>query len=356
MFRLLLGLLVLTIGFGCTDPNPVEVDGPSNTFDRGAMLANWIDNVSIPSHQATLDRVQNLQESMLAFRDATDNQAEALATLRSDFQTAYLTFQRLSPVIGAEGEAVRLREEFNTYPADTEQIKANLQGDFNLQLPSSVDVQGFPALEYLLYATDEDGGDALIASDPAAQDYAVTLLNRMTSTVNNALIALENNRDAYVDNDGNSATASVDRTVNDFVFYYEKFLRAGKVGIPAGVFSDMPLADRVEGLYAGNSIQLFTEALTATENFVLSQGLADYLDALEVSRNGELLSQQLRNQFAAIRTAARGLNDNFGTQVEQDNRRMLQLYDEMQRLTILLKVDMLQALNINVDYTDADGD
>jgi hypothetical protein len=35
---------------------------------------------------------------------------------------------------------------------------------------------------------------------------------------------------------------------------------------------------------------------------------------------------------------------------------MLQTYDELQKNVILLKVDMLQALNINVDYVDADGD
>lgn len=35
---------------------------------------------------------------------------------------------------------------------------------------------------------------------------------------------------------------------------------------------------------------------------------------------------------------------------------MLQTYDELQKNVILMKVDMLQALNINVDYVDADGD
>ena len=35
---------------------------------------------------------------------------------------------------------------------------------------------------------------------------------------------------------------------------------------------------------------------------------------------------------------------------------MLRLYDELQQLTVLLKVDLLQALGINVDYVDADGD
>ena len=36
--------------------------------------------------------------------------------------------------------------------------------------------------------------------------------------------------------------------------------------------------------------------------------------------------------------------------------RMLELYDELQRGVVLAKVDMMQAMNIKVDYVDADGD
>ena len=35
---------------------------------------------------------------------------------------------------------------------------------------------------------------------------------------------------------------------------------------------------------------------------------------------------------------------------------MLEAYDKIQAAVVLMKVDMLQALNINVDYVDADGD
>jgi hypothetical protein len=32
------------------------------------------------------------------------------------------------------------------------------------------------------------------------------------------------------------------------------------------------------------------------------------------------------------------------------------VFDAVQEVVVLLKVDMLQLLNINVDYVDADGD
>ena len=54
----------------------------------------------------------------------------------------------------------------------------------------------------------------------------------------------------------NTATSSINKLVNDFIFYFEKGYRANKIGILAGVFSDNPLPDRVEAYY-GKIIQKF---------------------------------------------------------------------------------------------------
>jgi len=43
-------------------------------------------------------------------------------------------------------------------------------------------------------------------------------------------------------------------------------------------------------------------------------------------------------------------------EVENNNSKMLTAYDSMQANVILLKIDMLQALSISVDYVDTDGD
>jgi hypothetical protein len=40
----------------------------------------------------------------------------------------------------------------------------------------------------------------------------------------------------------------------------------------------------------------------------------------------------------------------------QDNLPMLDTYDELQDVVVLLKVNMLYSLNITVDYADSDGD
>ena len=85
-------------------------------------------------------------------------------------------------------------------------------------------------------------------------------------------------------------------------------------------------------------------------------GLAAYLDQVDASREAEPLSAQINAQFDAAREAAQQLNPNLGQQITNNNQVMLAAYDALQRNVVLLKVDMFQALNVQVDFVDADGD
>lgn len=346
-----LAFLVLLFISACTT-NKGDDDGPEPVaFDRQAMLANWADNLIAPAYQELETALISLDLAAQVYEETPHSTSRA--QLEDRFASAYLSWQQASPFNLGKAEELRLRGQLNTYPTDKELIEENVNNVnvINLELPSMASAQGMPALDYLLFDLSED----ILNDNLAYRSYLKQLTSRMVSLTQIVRDDLLLNRDAYVLNDGNSATASIDRTVNDYIFYFEKFLRAGKVGIPAGVFSDDPLADRVESLYAGQSKTLFFAGLNGSEQF-FNSGLNDYLDALGVERSGELLSQQINDQFAAIKAAATSLNDNFSTQVENDNTAMLQLYDELQKQVVFLKVDMLQALSINVDYVDADGD
>lgn len=349
--------LFFVVFFAACDPDSAgDDDNPTADFDRQAMLADWVDNVIVPGYTDLESALGTLLDDTRTFTDTPTE--ENRTALRTSYRNAYLAYQTISPFLIGRAEEIRLREQLNTYPADVELIRENATGNApNLELPSNTAAQGFPALDYLLYGLNEN---VLLADDNEAaayNAYLLTLVERINALTSEAASDwTESTRAEFIANDGNSATASIDRTVNDYIFYYEKFLRAGKVGIPAGVFSDDPLADRAEALYSGLSPELFAVALDATEDFFTNHGLADYLDAMEVERDGANLSTSITNQFSSARTAASTIDLPFHQQVTTDNIKMLELYNELQRNVILLKVDMLQALSINVDYVDADGD
>ena len=68
------------------------------------------------------------------------------------------------------------------------------------------------------------------------------------------------------------------------------------------------------------------------------------------------ISTGIISQLSTAKAEVETLNTNVYTQINTDNSLMTRAYDELQKVVILLKVDMLQAFNVNVDYVDADGD
>ncbi len=366
MKKTFFSLVIAATFIGCSSSDN-DPETPVDNFDRSAMLANWADNIIIPSFQNYVAGLNELKSAKDAFNASGD--VTTLQNLRAAWLTAYTRWQHVSMFEIGRAEAITLRNFTNIYPADAQEIDDFVtNGNYNLTLPSTNDAQGFPALDYLLFGLGADDAAVLNAlSANNAKTYLSDVVERLVALGTEVLTDWTTSyRDTFVGNDGSSATSAVNKMVNDFMFYYEKALRAGKIGIPAGVFSTSPLADRVEAYYNGDvSKALFLASLNAAQDFfngkhynssTTGESLRSYLEALSVDKEGTRLSTLINNQFDASRTSANALANNLADQVTTDNSRMLQTYDQLQMNVVLMKVDMFQALSIQVDFVDADGD
>lgn len=341
-------------------------DGKAN-FERRPLLENWADNLALPALQDYDSKINALHTAATNF---SDNPGTAeLENLQTAFYRAYKAWQWVGMYNIGKAEELTLRNFTNIYPTDTAQILANAnQGNANLTLPSNFDAQGLPALDYLLFGLGADNNARLsaLSNDQDLLQYITQLTGRLQSLTNQVTQDWQNGfRDTFVNDDGASATASTNKIINDYLFFYEKAFRAGKVGIPAGVFST-PISNTVEGLYMDTaSKSLYMEAFRAMRYFFegrhfgnTGQGpsLQSTLNDLQVEREGKLLSEVIDNQFAIIKQEASKLSPSFRQNVEQNNVQMLTTYDAMQQNVIFIKVDLFQALNVRVDFIDADGD
>ena len=375
MTRLHKNILCITIAAlsfsscGDSDATPMGSDPMSMdiSFERSALLTTMADDMIIPAFESYQGSLQILMGTKDAF--IADPSEATLATLKSAWLDAYLSWQSVSIFDIGRAEAIGLRNFTNIFPTDVDAIEFNVTtGDYNLQLPSNFDAQGFPALDYLLYgiSDDEAGTAALLSTDSYAQ-YLSDVVDRLEALTTEVLDDWNSGfRDSFIENNGSSATASTDKIVNDLIFYYERFLRAGKVGIPAGVFSNSPISANVEAPFSRvYSRQLFMAGFQATRDFFEGRsfdgstngiGLDDYLDEVAAAIGAGSVATAINDQWDVAQGEVDGLMDDFGLQIEQDNVSLLQAYDELQRAVILLKVDMLAALNIQVDFVDADGD
>lgn len=372
-FGALLGLF-----WACSSDNGMDISDDVNpepgavNFQRGPMLTNWADNIIVPSYEAFATETANMK---VAFESFKNNADEAnLVELRAAWFDAYKAWQAVDMFEIGPAETVGLRLNVNTYPTNVDLVEANIaDGNADLTLSSNRAAKGFPALDYLINGlgeTDTDIVSKLNASSAGSAQIAY---------IENVIIDIQNStdqvlaewksgyRDTFVNNDGASSTASVDRFVNDYIFYYEKFLRAGKMGIPLGVFSGSTLPGNLEAFYKGDiSNELFLEGLGAVQDFfngkhfgetTSGESLASYLDALNTVKNGEDLNAIINGQFNTARDMVASLNT-FRQEIENNTppTEMLLAYDEVQRIVPLLKVDMVSAMSISVDFVDADGD
>ena len=337
------------------------------SFDRGAMLANWADNIIVPSFDNFQSSTQSLQGLSEAF--VASPSLATLEALRSQYKEAYLDFQTVSMFQSGKAEELNFRSFLNTYPVNTTGVDAKLaSGDFNLALPSSYAEQGFPALDYLLYGLGSDEETLQqFSENEIYSDYLTAVTARINMLTSEVTASWNGDyRDTFVNNTSSSSTGSVDRFTNDYVMYFEKILRSGKIGYPAGAFTGTPSPGNAEALYAtGLSKSLYLQAVNSFEAFYVGDhfngggtGLSfyQYLQYMETMKDGASLSDLIGEQLSAVKSQSSALDQDLQNQVEIDNTTMLAAFDELQKAVILLKVDMMQALSISVDYVDSDGD
>lgn len=339
----------------------------SDGFDRAAMLTNWADNIIIPSYEAFSSDLESLDTAFASFEAEVN--ANNLVAFRGSWLTAYKAWQHVSMFEIGPAETNGLRLNINIYPTSVTTIESHIEaGEYNLALSSNRAAKGFPALDYLINGLGADDTEILerytAEDNENLFDYIQAVLDDM-STLTSTVLSDWNSgyRDEFIDADGSSASASTDRYANDFVLYYEKFLRAGKMGIPLGVFSGVQAPATTESYYAPEEAnELFQEGLNAVQDFFNGRhydsstkgaGLSSYLTFL----SREDISDDINAQLNSARTSVAALGT-FRTEIETNNpaEDMLAAYGEVQKAVSLFKVDMFSALSISVDFVDGDGD
>jgi hypothetical protein len=331
------------------------------------MLKFIVNQIIIPSFNNLETNLAELKTSFDLFNGALTE--ENLTDLRNKWLEAYKAWQYVEMFnIGKAMEDYYLYKS-NIYPVDTSRVNANIDsGTYDLENPNNYSAQGFPTIDYLLYGLDNDPSKVInhLRDNSKKRDYLGVIIGTLYDNTK----AIKQNwnavKDEFVKSTENTASSNLNMMVNDFIYYYEKGFRANKFGIPGGVFSSGALPDKVEGYYskvftkelalvAMTSIKNFFNGISFENNEVKGQCLKSYLDYIESSKE-KLLSDEINAQLDIAERSINELDNSLVNQINSDLTTVLRTYDDIQATVVLLKVDMLQILNINVDFADADGD
>ena len=388
MKKLILLIITSSLLISCVKENNGNVTIEKDNFNRSLILSNWVQNIVLPAYEDFKIKLTDLKSKEQNFT-ANPNTA-TLTELQDALFQAQLVWQHVAmfDLHRNSSEKASYRLFMNTYPIDNETSIGNSNEDdatlidhlengdaSNIELDRSnaIDEQGFPAIDYLI------NGVALskYTTDPKKENYKVYLtkvVDRMVSLTNNVVSYWNNNASAIIANNGSSATASFDLMLNDYINYVEQGFRESKIATPSGKRSGNEFKNElaVESYYsADHSKALFDEAYKAVKN--LYYGISydgtktgTSIDAYLKYLNAEFfntsdkkdykIADYIDTKFADIEAVTQDLDDNFVTQINTDNTKLFTTFNVIQEYVVLIKTNTFQALNVRIDYVDADGD
>jgi len=373
MKKTIMGLagMALLIAVAFTACNKKDDNGTTDNFDRKALLTNYADNYVTPAYQEMVAKMNTLKQDAAAFTAAPDE--PKLLALQNSWKDAYLTWQKVELLEFGPAENVSLRMYINIYPVSETKVNNNIaSGSYDLDAFGNKDAQGFPALDLLINGTGATAADIVSYYNTGSlatnrKNYLMAVVNKMTDMITGVQSAWAGYKDAFVESTGVSANSSLSQLVNSYVLYYERYLRSGKIGLPVGAMAGTPSPGLTEANYspalskdlavaAMKAVRQFYEGMSydGTNNGV---GMRDYLAAIGTKdEQGKLMSDVVAAEMDEATTALEGLNGTIKDAVTNNRPAVLSVYDQLQNVVPLLKVDMVSAFGISITYVDNDGD
>ena len=202
-----------------------------------------------------------------------------------------------------------------------------------------------------------------------AKTYLTDVTNEIYTNASSISADWSTHNQNFIENNtSNAQGSSVSNLINALSLHYEAFVRKGKIGIPSGVFngiSQQTLPGHVEGSYSSFSAEFVIREMQAISKLIKGanylsnangDGLDDYLDFVEAKNGNENLSVVIENKINIIIANLNTLSGDLSNNITSNPSGVNTVYQSMQQLVPLIKVEMTSNLGVLVSYQDNDGD
>lgn len=353
----LAAIVAVALLYGCSkatdggQPN----NGDTNEDFKVGMLTNYADNIIIPGYTDLKGKLDLLDASITTFLAAPS--AASQQSLLPVFKNAYISYEGISAAYFGPASSLSLNSYINSFPSTTAIIETGVQtGSYNFDQPIAADsIQGFPALDYLLFSHDA----VQKFSDAGAgnrKKYVEDIMVKMKSLVNSALLQWNGSyRTTFINSTQTNVGSSIGYLINQFAFELDA-LKGPRIGWPFGKRSnDIVFADKCEGYFSGISRSLALANLASLKKYYTGangDGIADYLVKIgKTDLNNEVLAQ-----FETALSALTAIPDPMSEAFTKNAMVVDNAYGEVQKLLTLVKTDVASATAVQVTYMDNDGD
>jgi predicted lipoprotein len=369
--------ILSVIIFSCKKSSAPAVNN-NNNVAKDSTLLNIGNNIILASYQSLKTAVNSLDSAINDFNASPT--AVKLSSVQLCFKTAYVAWQSVSAYnyFGPAADASPALASLNVFPASTTIIETNVTNNTdNINTFGNTTAKGFPALDYLLFGTDNTTLLVNYTTDAKATNRK-NYLAAVSTDIKNEVTAITtawqpnggNYINTFVSGSGNSVSSSLGLLINSIDQDFE-ILKNDKLGIPLGkipVGSSLPVAPlEVEAYYSGISVQLALTQLTTIQGIYLGTaeqgnglGLSNYLLQAEQQKNlkynGGLLSDTIRIAFTTANSDLQAVPDPLSATIQTNPANANIAFAKTQYLVALLKTDLPSDLMVSINYGDNDGD
>ena len=341
----------------------VDMDEMVDLAELRQQIATHITNdLILPAYQDLSIKAVLLQEASVAFSENMEE--NNLVSLRATHKDFWLSWQKASLAYFGPTVNNGLRAGLNTYPADVDKIEANIAtGDYQLGSLGNQDAEGLPALDYLL----NNMNDSAPLTDFTEERLAY--INTLTTAIHDQVLTAKDDwnngafRETFTGTDatGTDVGSALGLIVNGIDLHFQRFVRDGKVAIPAGLRSaGVVRPQSVEARYGKYSTQLLKTSLQAYQDYFngTSPTRNDGPSILEYLRQIDqpVLADQINNHFTILLEKVERLDPSIAQQIEIDNEALIEVFLSMQDLVAIFKSDMASVMGISITNQDNDGD
>ncbi|GAO44863.1 imelysin family protein [Flavihumibacter petaseus] len=333
-------------------------DNNGNSTDefKKEMLVNYADNIIQPGYVQLKTSLADLKTKVAVLLSAPS--ASTQANVKPSFQAAYQAFEAVSLPYFGPAAAQMLNNTLNTFPPGISKIESGIaSGNYDLTLPITSDsLQGFPALDYLIFG--EGAVDKL--ADPVSgqnrKQYINDVLERMQLLTDNTINQwAAGYRNTFINSLKTDVGSSIGFLINQLAFEMDA-LKGPRIGWPFGKQSNgIVFADKAEGYYSAISKELAVANLNAVKQYYTggsAKGIDDYLDLLgKTTLNDDVLAQ-----FTVAINALQAIPAPLSAAFTGSPATVEAAYKEIQKLLTLLKTDVASATGVQINYMDNDGD
>lgn len=339
------------------------------TFDRSAMLENITQQLILPAHQNFVATLANLEATVIAF-DETPNLA-TLAAVQEAWLAANLSRMAILPFRLGPIDDSLLHNRLDNRPPRLAFIEEELIGGTETLTSDYLDSVGsssvgLAAMEYLLF--DPAGGNPTILANYTThpqsgrhRELLLALAQNLHQKGQQLAQVWADYAQPFIeaDMDNGEVQGSMNMLVNQMIADIEEII-ATRLGKPSGQRSNGAIRpDLVEAAYSQASLPRILATLEGEQaafNGGDGPGFDDYLNYLEATYQDEPLSSAINAQFERSLTALQAINGPLEQAVAQDLPHVEAAMAEIEKLLLLLKVDMTNQLGVTLTFNDNDGD